>query len=149
MIWQEQMETCLEKELKRLLEILEDLGHNAAEFEKNSITVKSILNLQDPEVKSQQLVDQLNFIRIPGYCAYQLTQEAVILLHLMSVKISSLRPIYKESGDSVKLAKLNQYEAAVNQVDPEIRRSIETLALFSTLDSRKIMDSIIASYKKT
>lgn len=33
--------------------------------------------------------------------------------------------MYKEEGDSQKLKKLNQYEDAVNQAEPEIRRAME------------------------
>ena len=135
----------LEKEFRRLLEILGDLGHIGTEFEKTPKMVKEISNLKAPEdVKSQQLVDYINFVRIPGYCAYQLTQEAMILLDLIAVKIQSLRLIYEKEGDPKKIGKLDQYENAVNQAEPEIRRAMDSLKHHGTLDGKKIVESIIS-----
>ena len=113
------MEALLEKELRRLLEILGDLGPIGMELEKTAGNVDSKTS---EKVSWQQLADQINVIRIPGYCAYQLTQEALILLYLIAVKIHSLRLIYKEEGDSRKWKKLDQYEDAVNQTEPGIHR---------------------------
>jgi hypothetical protein len=142
------MEVLLEKEFRRLLEILGDLGHIGTELEKTPTIVKEIFNLKaSEEVKGQQLVDHINFVRIPGYCAYQLTQEAIILLYLVAVKIQSLRLIYENEGYSKKLKKLDQYEDAVNQAEPEIRRAMESLKHHGTLDSKKIVESIISGYK--
>lgn len=140
------MEVLLEKEFRRLLEILGDLGHIGTELEKTG----EMVNLKaSEEVLGQHLVDHINVIRIPGYCAYQLTQEAIILLYLLAVKIHSLRLMYKEEGgDFKKLKKLDEYEVAVNQAEPEIRRAMESLKPYSTLKSKKIVESIISAYKK-
>lgn len=139
------MEVLLEKEFRRLLEILEDLGHIGTELEKTG----EIVNLKaSEEVLGQQLVDHINVIRIPGYCAYQLTQEAIILLYLLAVKVQSLRPIYKKAGDSKNLKKLDEYEVAVNQAEPEIRRLIENLKPYSTLESKNIVESIFSAHKR-
>jgi hypothetical protein len=63
------------------------------------------------------------------------------------VKIQSLRLIYENEGYSKKLKKLDQYEDAVNQAEPEIRRAMESLKHHGTLDSKKIVESIISGYK--
>lgn len=142
------MELLLDKEFRRLFEILEGLGRIGTELEKTPTIVKDIFNLKASEdVKGQQLVDHINFIRIPGYCAYQLTQEAIILLYLVAVKIQSLRLIYEKEGDPKKLENLDQYENAVNQAEAEIRRAMESLKHYSTLDSKNIVESIISGYK--
>ena len=142
------MEVLLDKEFRRLLEILEDLGHIGTELEKTPKIVKEIFDLKASEdAKGQQLVDHINFVRIPGYCAYQLTQEAIILLYLVAVKIQSLRPIYEKEGDPRKLGKLDQYENTVNQAEPEIRCTMESLKHHSTLDSKNIVESIISGRK--
>lgn len=146
MTWKEQMEVLLEKEFRRLLEILADLGSIGTELEKTADTV----NLKASEEQlARQLVDHINFVRVPGYCAYQLTQEAITLLYLLAVKIHSLRLLYKEEGDSRKLKKLNQYEDAVNQAEPEIHRAIESLKPYSTLDGKKLVESIVSAYKSS
>jgi hypothetical protein len=140
------MEVLLEKEFRRLLEILADLGSIGTELEKTADTV----NLKASEEQlARQLVDHINFVRVPGYCAYQLTQEAITLLYLLAVKIHSLRLLYKEEGDSRKLKKLNQYEDAVNQAEPEIHRAIESLKPYSTLDGKKLVESIVSAYKSS
>jgi len=38
---------------------------------------------------------------------------------------------------------LDQYQSAVNQAEPEIRRAMESLKRHCTLDSKKVVESII------
>jgi|SRR5690242_17956952 len=139
------MEVLLEKEFRRLLEILEDLGHIGTELEKSPEIVKEISDLTASEdVKGQQLVDHINFVRIPGYCAYQLTQEAIILLYLITVKTQIPSTDLQERRRCKKNRKIGSVSECCEPSrarNPSCDGKLETP--LHTLDSKKVVESII------
>lgn len=144
MAWEDQMEKLLKKEFRRLLEILGDLGSIGKELENSAERI----NPKGPQEElAKQLVDEIKLNRIQGFCAYQLLQEAMILVYLITLKIWSLRLFNNSTNDPKKLTELKEYEQALKQIEPTLRETLEALKVFSKIEGKELLESIVSAYK--
>ncbi len=101
-------EFSLDAQVKRVSEILEELEE-----------LKGLLDDLEGAGPAHPLeVDP----RIPGFCAYKLTEEAVALLGLISLRVEFIRKEQELSGRSVLLERANEVQGFLEQeAGPKIR----------------------------
>lgn len=139
-------EAALEKYVRRLSEVQDELSEIGTIFES------SIASL-DINASQHQLLEQItlavNKIRIPGFCAYKLAEEGLVLLNLIAVGSLSLRKVYEQSGNSSQLKKLSHLQDLIDTtIEPLMRQTLEEMTPYSTMDGRKIIESIAARCEK-
>lgn len=99
-------QSSLDTQVKRVSEILEELEE-----------LKVLL--EDLEGNGQPLEIDL---RIPGFCAHKLTEEAAALLDLISLRVEFIRKEQELSGSSVLLERTNEVQGFLEQdAGPKIR----------------------------
>lgn len=133
------MEAALKKYHRRLSEVLEELGEAGKVFQETSARIN--LGAPESELVSRITNDVNKIVRIAGYCAYKLAEEGMALLSLIAIKSSLLKSICEQSGSSVSFH-VQDYINKINDLEPMIRQTLDDMAPFSTLESRKIIESV-------
>lgn len=104
----------LDKDLQRLVEIMERMGEIGAIFEREGA-------IASPQSDSDALLyinDSVNKVRIPGFFAYHLAQEGLSLLHVLALSCA----IGKEScGDSPE--RFDGILKHIDEVGPVLRQT--------------------------
>ena len=120
-------EFSLDAQVKRVSEILEELEE-----------LKGLL--EDLEGDGQPLeIDP----RIPGFCAHKLTEEAVALLGLISLRVEFIHKEQELSGSSVLLERANEVQGFLEQeAGPKIRKYQDWARPYSDLDVSQLVESI-------
>jgi hypothetical protein len=129
-------EASLDRCVRRLHEILEELGPIGAFFEKTGdVTPGSSL--------AERTAAEMNRLRVPGYCAYKLTLEAWTLMELIAVRVVGLRQLYAQTTQSTKLAKLAEIQAITERVEPMLRTSLSEMEMYSSLDGHVQLEMML------
>lgn len=136
-------ESALDRYARRLSEVEEELAELGKFLEELD---ESANERFDPSASEQetytQVTEKVYNLRIPAFCAIKLAEEGLALLNLIAVRIASLRSIYEQSTSSPKLQKLADLKNHVDEVEPILRKTLDDLAPYSTLDARKIIESV-------
>jgi hypothetical protein len=122
-------EFSLDAQVKRISEILEELEE-----------LKGLLDDLEGAGPAHPLeVDP----RIPGFCAYKLTEEAVALLGLISLRVEFIRKEQELSGRSVLLERANAVQGFLEQeAGPKIREYRDFAKEYGNLDVSRLVESI-------
>ena len=81
--------------------------------------------------------------RIPGFCAYKLTEEAVALLGLISLRVEFIRKEQELSGRSVLLERANEVQGFLEQeAGPKIREYSDFAKEYGDLDVSRLVQSV-------
>ena len=113
-------EYSLDAQVKRLSEILEELGE-----------LRELLE----DVGGDQ--------RIPGYCACKLAEEAAALAGLIAFRVDFKRKEHELSGDSQPLARAKVARDFIDQeAEPTIREFLGWAKPYSSLEATELLESI-------
>ena len=143
--WQESKswspdELALGKYIRRLSEVQEELSEIGKILQASADRVNPN---QPQEQLLSQITNELNRVRIPGFCAYKLAEEGLALLRLISVKIMLLRQAYENEGNHAEVERMDQLgEQIENSHEPLMLRTLEEMKPYSTMDAKKIIGSI-------
>lgn len=141
MDWSNNLEESLDNEARRLTEILNELGRIGKILEESATRV-------DPEAPEEELLKvitlEINRTRVPGFCAYNLAEEALSLLKLLSVRIALLERNKEKSRDAKLQRKLDNLKEIINETEPKVRQTIEQMKPWSGMEGKKIAEAIAA-----
>jgi hypothetical protein len=113
-------EYSLDAQVKRLSEILEELGE-----------LRELLE----DVGGDQ--------RIPGYCACKLAQEAAALAGLIAFRVDLMRKEHELSGHSQPLKRAREARDFIDQeAEPTIREFLGLAKPYSALEASELLESI-------
>ncbi len=123
-------ELSLDAQVKRVSEILEELGE-----------LKGLL--EDLEGDGQPLeIDP----RIPGFCAHKLTEEAVALSGLISLRVEFIRKEQELSGSSVPPERANEVQGFLEQeAGPKILEYQDWTKPYSDANVADLLASMVAT----
>jgi hypothetical protein len=135
-------ESKLDRCVRRLGEIMEELGEVGLFLEKSSAAMAE----QGRKVKSEEellekLKNEIRETKIPGFCGVKLLQEASTLIDIIGVRISYLRGL----GEGVNTKKIDSIEKFIREkLQPILTVSFKEMAHFGTMDEKKILETILA-----
>jgi hypothetical protein len=129
----------LDKDLHRLVEIMERMGEIGAIFEQANAKTS-------PQSKSDALLhieDSVNKVRIPGFFAYHLAQEGLSLVHVLAISCA----IGKQScgGSSEKLDGILKY---IDEVEPGLRKAAHDMEPYISKNPIEALASRIAERRR-
>ncbi len=135
--WHLDFEKSLDSEAQRLTEILDELGEIGAILDAS---VARIRPDQTEEDLMQQIVKEINVTRIPGFVAYNLSQEGISLLSLLSVRAAWLE---KEGINSPQVKrKIEAIKKTIYDTEPLLREAIDVFEPWKNLDGEEIAEGI-------
>jgi hypothetical protein len=135
-------ESKLDRCVRRLGEIMEELGEVGLFLEKSSAAMAE----QGRKVKSEEellekLKNEIRETKIPGFCGVKLLLEASTLIDIIGVRISYLRGL----GEGVNTKKIDSIEKFIREkLQPILTVSFKEMAHFGTMDEKKILETILA-----
>ena len=125
----------LDKHFHRLLEIEEVLGEIGAIFDGES----SKMPPQNSPNALRSIADSVNKLRIPGFFAYHLAQEALCLLHI----VAALCSIGKQSGGGSS-EKVDQVLKHIDDVEPVFRKALYDMEPYKSMNAKEAIEVITA-----
>ena len=135
--WYKTFEAAIDSETRRLTQIMHELGEIGRILDESASRID--LSLPEKELM-KQLTSEINTTRVPGYCAFNLGQEALSLLKLLSARVAWLD---QKAEVTVTLQqKLVEVEAIVNEAEPLVRKTIIDFDPWGSLESKKIVEAI-------
>jgi hypothetical protein len=137
-------DSALDRYFKRLIEVQEELGMLGKIFEESARRMKK--GWPEKEIE-KRIVEEVNRMRIPGFCAYHLAEEGMALLNLIAVKITLLRKKYEQSANSTRLEGLTKMQKRAEEAEFLMRQTLEAMEPYSTLDAQKIFESTARKYR--
>ncbi len=133
-------ELSLDAQVKRVSEILEELEELTGLLEDLEGDGQPDGSPTVPTEPAHPLeVDP----RIPGFCAHKLTEEAVALLGLISLRVEFIRKEQELSGSSVLLERANEVQGFLEQeAGPKILQYRDFVKPYSDLDVSQLVESM-------
>jgi len=114
--------SAIERYVGRLNEIHNELEEIGSVF-TNSANQMKLDNSQDP---LEQTVSSMNNLRVPGYCAYKLAEEGLILLHLLSVRMATV-----ENSEELSEAERHIVEY-IDEAEEKFNLTLESMTPYKT-----------------
>lgn len=133
-------EASLDRCVRRLKEILEEVGPIGQFLEKASERVAP-----GPDFESR-FAAAVNRVRIPGFCGYKLVVEAWTLMELIAVRVITLRDLHAETGNTDKIRKLDGIQAIMEEIEPDLRKSLAHMEIYSSLKGDDQVEAIVKRY---
>lgn len=138
-------EASLNRCVRRLLEICEELGPVGQFLEETS--KRADLN---PGLDFEsRLAAAINRARIPGFCGYKLVLEAWTLMELIAVRVITLRDLHAETGNTDKIRKLDWIQAAMEEVEPDLRKALAHMEIYSSLKGDDQLEARVKRYLRS
>jgi len=134
--------SAIERYVGRLNEIHIELEEIGSVF-TNSANHMKLDDSQDP---LEQTVSSMNNLRVPGYCAYKLAEEGLILLNLLSVRMATLENSEELSEAERQYA--SKLDGIVEYIDEAEEKFNLTLESMTPYKSGKTEDMITGITKK-
>lgn len=136
MDWSINLEKSLYNEARRLSEILTEMGLIGKIFEDSA-------NRIDPKAPQEELLKSIALeIRVPGFCAFNLAEEALSLIKLLSVRIAMIESGEGKSRDANLQRKLDNIKEIINEAEPNVHQTLEQMTPWSSMDGKKIAEAI-------
>jgi len=135
-------ESKLDRCVRRLSEIMEELGEVGLFLEKSSAAMAEYgRKVKSEKELLEELKNEIRKTKIPGFCGVKLLQEASALIDMIGVRISYLRGL----GEGVNTKKLDTIEKFIREkLQPILTVSFKEMAHFGTMDEKKILETILA-----
>ncbi len=135
-------ESKLDRCVRRLSEIMEELGEVGLFLEKSSAAMAECgRKAKSEEELLEKLKNEIRETKVPGFCGVKLLQEASTLIDMIGVRISYLRGL----GPGINTRKLDSIEKFIREkLQPILTVSFKEMAHFGTLDEKKILETILA-----
>jgi superfamily II RNA helicase len=135
-------EEKLDRCVRRLSEIMEELGEVGLFLEKSSAAMAEYgKKIKSEEKLLEKLRDEIRETKIPGFCGVKLLQEATALIDIIGVRISYLRGL----GEGVNTRKIDSIEKFIREkLQPILTVSFKEMAHFGTMDEKNILETILA-----
>ena len=135
-------ESKLDRCVRRLSEIMEELGEVGVFLEKSSAAMAEYgRKSRSNEELLEKLKNEIRETKIPGFCGVKLLQEASALIDMIGVRISYLRGL----GEGVNTKKIDTIEKFIREkLQPILTVSFKEMAHFGTMDEKKILETILA-----
>jgi hypothetical protein len=125
----------LEKHLRRLLEIEQTLGEIGDIFSSESGQTISTAKADDPLHKISEMVNRL---RVPGFFAYHLAQEGLVLLNVIAASAAFTK---KNVGES---SKINTIVSHIDEAEEMFRQAIHEMEPYRSMDAKEAIETIVA-----
>ena len=127
----------LDYEARRLAEILDELGEIGTILDDSAARINTGQAEKD---LMQQIAQEINVTRIPGFVAYNLSQEGITLLSLLSIRAASLE---KEGTNTPQLnQKIKIIKKRIYDAELMLRKAIKDFEPWKSLDGEKIAEGI-------
>ena len=135
-------ESKLDRCVRRLSEIMEELGEVGLFLEKSSAAMAEYgRKVKSEKELLEELKNEIRKTKIPGFCGVKLLQEASALIDMIGVRISYLRGL----GEGVNTKKIDTIEKFIREkLQPILTVSFKEMAHFGTMDEKKILETILA-----
>jgi len=135
-------EAKLDRCVRRLSEIMEELGDVGVFLEKSSAAMAEHgRKSRSDEELLEKLKNEIRETKVPGFCGVKLLQEASALIDMIGVRISYLRGL----GTGINTKKIDSVEKFIREkLQPILAVSFKEMAHFGTLDEKKILETILA-----
>lgn len=137
--------TTLAQYARRLKEVLEEAGELGRFFDLEKERANFQLCTSEEDLRAR-IARWVNEVRVPGFCAYALAEEGFILLKLITARVIEAREskTITLSADDVRY--LEQMEQLVNESEVALRQAREEMAIYSSLDGRKIAQAVLERF---
>jgi len=135
-------ESKLDRCVRRLGEIMEELGEVGLFLEKSSAAMAEHgRKIKSEEELLDKLKNEIRETKIPGFCGVKLLQEGSVLIDIIGVRISYLRGL----GEGVNTKKIDSIEKFIHEkLQPILTVSFKEMAHFGSMDEKKILEAILA-----
>jgi superfamily II RNA helicase len=135
-------EEKLDRCVRRLSEIMEELGEVGLFLEKSSAAMADYgKKIKTEEELLDKLRDEIRETKVPGFCGVKLLQEATALIDIIGIRISYLRSL----TGGVNTKKIDAIEKFIREkLQPILTVSFKEMAHFGTMDEKKILETILA-----
>lgn len=135
-------EEKLDRCVRRLSEIMEELGEVGLFLEKSSAAMADYgKKVKSEEELLDKLRDEIRETKVPGFCGVKLLQEATALIDIIGIRISYLRSL----AGGVNTKKIDAIEKFIREkLQPILTVSFKEMAHFGTMDEKKILETILA-----
>ena len=121
--------------LRRFIEINEALGESGAIFESAGAQMVS----GSGEINRLELIAQnINKLRIPGFFAYHLAQEALSLLNIIAASAALAKKEIEASE------RLKATLSLVEKSEPTLRRTVYEMEPYKSMDAKEAIEVIAA-----
>lgn len=135
-------EASLDRCVRRLHEILEEVGPLGQFLEEAS--KRADLN-PGPDFESR-FATAVERTRIPGFCGYKLVVESWTLMELIAVRVITLRNLHAETGNADKIRKLDGIQAAMEEIEPILRKALAHMEIYSSLKGNDQVEVVLKRY---
>ena len=125
----------LDSHVQRFIEIGEALGEIGTIFESIGTKTESESSDSDP---LEQIAQNVNKLRVPGYFAYHLAQEALSLLNVIAAS-AALAKKDIEASERLKAAL-----SKIKESEPTLRRTVYEMEPYKSMDANEAIQ-VIAS----
>ena len=123
----------LDKHFHRLLEIEEALAEIGAIFDRESAKASP----QNSSDALRYIANSVNKLRIPGFFAYHLAQEALSLLHIVAASCT----IGKQSGGGSS-EKIDRVLKHIDEVEPVLRTALYDMEPYKSMNAKEAIEVI-------
>lgn len=127
-------EAAISRYMKRLSEIHEEISGIGYLFEESSRQT----DIEETNESIEEAVALVNKLRVPGYCAYKLAEEGLILVHLLSIKIALLK-----SADNKSDAKLDKVIEHLDVSELGFKQILGEMAPYKSMRGEDILVATI------
>ena len=137
--------SAIDRHMRRLLEIQDELGEMAPIFtDISGQTDRSSFDLEDYE---SDYVSRVNKLRVPGFYAYRLAEEGLIIIQLLAVRKTLINENdNKSEREKQYLARLDGIEEFVNKAEEILKLTLDDMKPYRTLRGEDVVMYHIQKY---
>jgi len=131
--------SAIERYVGRLSEIHYELEEIGSVFTNSANHIK----LDDSQDPLEQTASSMNNLRVPGYCAYKLAEEGLILIHLLSVRMGTLENSEELSeAESQYASKLDGIVEYIDEAEEKFNLTLESMTPYKTGKTEDVITGI-------
>ncbi len=123
----ENCEAAINRYIKRLNDIHQEIAEIGRHFEESSQQIKT----GEATESLEETITLVNKFRIPGYCAYKLAEEGLTLVHLLSVKIALLKN--EDNKSNADIAELDNTVEFLDVSEQSFNQVLEEMPPYKSL----------------
>jgi hypothetical protein len=138
MNWFAELERMVDQDVRRLDEIVQELGTIGAFLQ--GLGEIAAVDAARPE-QTEALARKIDLMTVPGFCAYTLSEQALALIKTLSARIAFLAA---GKENTVALAdKLHRLQRLVSELEPHLDKTLDEMRPWRDLDGRAIAEAIV------